>query len=67
MAETLRRMVQWDQPHWSGRPKEPQRRPPIRPNSFALIARACARYSMAVMAGYLVLAILAMGLAGATL
>jgi uncharacterized protein len=67
MAETLKRMVQWDQPHWSGRPKEPQRRPPIRPNGFALIARACARYSMAVMAGYLVLAIIAIGFALATL
>lgn len=43
-------MDAWEQPHWSGRPQpEPDRRPRLRPNIFARIARFCARQSPFVL------------------
>lgn len=60
-------MVNWEQPHWSGRPKDKPRRPPIRPNVFAVLARFCARYHLAVIAAYLLLAVAAVGFAATRL
>ncbi|MCB2052348.1 MAG: hypothetical protein KDE63_13065, partial [Novosphingobium sp.] len=49
--------MEWEQPHWSGRPKrefEPKRK--LRPNGFARLARGAAANAPVVIAFYVLIA-----------
>lgn len=60
--------MEWEQPHWSGRPerKQPPRRK-LRPNGFARIARIAVLNRHLVLGAAIVLAVVCGGLAAATL
>lgn len=59
--------MEWEQPHWSGRPQNGAPRQKLRPNGFAKMARWSADNRFAVMGLYLLVALLCGGFASVML
>lgn len=60
--------MNWDQPHWSGRPQPSATlRQRLRPNGFARLARFCATYRFIIVLASLALVLVLGGIAGSRL